>query len=221
MKRKEKEHLKADPFVHFFEQALAFFKHHRRTLLAGAGIALLLLVVILVAFFFSNLSTAAENKLYAKAFSIRNDNAMSVDQKIGKLQELKFRKGISSAGRLFLASLYYEKGDLANAEKALKEYSGSRIAIINDQKKSLEAQLLAAGGKSQEAIDLLKRMLDDKGTRMGKELVILTLAKIQARSQRQEEAVSSLKRIISEYPNTPAANEAQTLLNAAADPSAQ
>ena len=222
MKRKEKEHLKADPFVHFFEKALEFFKNKHRPILAAAGIVLLLVAVLIAAFFLTGLSAARENTLYASAFSIRNDATMSIDQKIAKLQELKFKKGISSAGRLFIASLYYEKGDLANAEKALSQYSGSRIAILNDQKKMLEAQVLITGGKSQEAIDLLKRMIDDKKTVLGKDLVILALAKIQTRSQRQDEAIASLKRIVSEYPNTSSAMEAQSLLkdSESADPSA-
>ena len=223
MKRKEKEHLKADPFVNFVEKAVTFLNNNRRSLLAGAGIALLLVIALLAVFFFTNLSTARENKLYASAFSIRSNTSMSIDQKIAKLQELKFKNGISSVGWLFIADLYYEKGDLSNAEKTLQQYSGSSIAIINDQKKTLEAQVLAAGGKSQEAMNLLKRMLEDKQTQIGKELIIMMLAKIQLKSLRQEEAVSSLKRIISEYPNTPSANEAQTLLSAseAADLAAQ
>jgi predicted negative regulator of RcsB-dependent stress response len=223
MKRKEKEHLKADPFVHFFEQAVVFFKKNRRLLLIGAGIALLVVIAFFTVFFFTNLSAAAENEVYANAFSIRGNSGMNIDQKIAKLQELKFKKGISSIGPLFIAALYYEKGDLANAEKALQQFSHSRIAIINDQKNTLEAQVLAAGGKSQEALTLLNRMLEDQETQMGKDLIILMMAKIQTKNLRSEEAVSSLKRIISEYPNTPSANEAQTLLGAstAADPAAQ
>ena len=223
MKRKEKEHLKADPFVNFFENVITLFRNNRRLILAGAGIALLLVIALLIVVFFTNLSAAGENKLYASAFSIRSNTNMSIDQKISKLQELKFKKGISSVGQLFIAALYYEKGDLPNAEKTLQQYSGSRIAIINDQKKTLEAQVLAAGGKSQEAMNLLNRMLEDKQTQMGNELIIMILAKIQTKSLRQEEAVSSLKRIISEYPNTPSANEAQNLLTAseAADQAAQ
>jgi len=221
MKRKEKEHLKADPFVHFFEQAIAFFKNNRRLILVAAGSVLLVAIIAAAVIFFGDLSTASENRLYASAFGIRNDAALSIEQKIAKLQELRFKKGISSAGRLFIASLYYEKGDLANAEKALQQYTGSRIAIINDQKKTLEAQVLAAGGKNREAMDLLKRMLDDKETVMGKELIILMLAKMQTQNQLKEEAVANLKRIVSEYPNTPSAQEAQTLLNAGTDPSAQ
>jgi predicted negative regulator of RcsB-dependent stress response len=214
MKRKEKEHLKADPFVHFFEKAITFFKNNRRLLLAGAGIALFLVIVMLAVFFFNNLSAAGENDLYASAFSIRSNSSLSIDQKIAKLQELKFKKGISSVGPLFIAALYFEKGDLANAEKTLGQFSGSRIAIISDQKTALEAQVMAAGGKIREAMDLLKRMLDDKETVMGRELIILMLAKMQTKNQLREEAAANLKRIVSEYPNTPSAQEAQTLLAA-------
>jgi predicted negative regulator of RcsB-dependent stress response len=213
MKRKEKEHLKADPFVHFVEKAINFLNNNRRLILVGAGGALLLVIVLLAVFFFTNLSAAGENKLFTSAFNIHNNTTMSIEQKISKLQELKFKKGISSVGYLFIAALYYQKGDLPNAEKTLRQFSGSSIAIINDQKKTLEAQVLAAGGKSQEAINLLNLMLEDKQTQMGKELIIMMLAKIQIKSLRQEEAVSSLKRIISEYPNTPSAQEAQTLLS--------
>jgi predicted negative regulator of RcsB-dependent stress response len=214
MKRKEKEHLKADPFVHFFEKAIEFFKHNRRLIFAAAGIVVLLVVILFAVFFFTGLSAAAENKLYASAYGIRNDASLGIDQKIAKLQELKFKKGISSAGRLFIAALYFEKGDLANAEKTLQQFTGSRLALINDQKTTLEAQVLASGGKNQQAMDLLKRMLEDKKTEMGKELILLMLAKIQTSSQRREEAVASLKRVISEYPNTPSAMEAQNLLSA-------
>jgi predicted negative regulator of RcsB-dependent stress response len=214
MKRKEKEHLKADPFVNFVEKAITLLNNNRRPILAGAGIALLLVITLVAMFFFTNLSATGENKLYASAYGIRTDTSMSIDQKIAKLQELKFKKGISSAGWLFIATLYYEKGDLPNAEKTLQQYSGSHIAVINDQKKTLEAQILAARGKSQEAMNLLNQMLEDKQTQMGKELIIMMLAKIQIKSQHQDEAISSLKRIISEYPNTSSANEAQTILSA-------
>jgi predicted negative regulator of RcsB-dependent stress response len=214
MKRKEKEHLKADPFVNFFETAYAFFKNNRRPILAGAGIVLLVAITLLAIFFFSNLSVAGENKLYASAFAIRNNSNLSIEQKIGKLQELKFKNGISSAGRIFIAALYYEKGDLANAEKALQQCPDSRIPIINDQKQLLSSRLLAAAGKNREAMDLLKRMAEDKKTAMNKEVILLLLAKLQAKNRLQEEADSTLKRIVNDYPNTASAMEAQNLLSA-------
>ena len=214
MKKKEKDHLKADPFINFFEKSIHYFLNNRRRILAAAGIAALAIVMLLAVFFFKNMSAASENKVYGEAFRVRNDEKMSVDQKIAKLQELKFKKGISAAGRLFIAALYYEKGDLQKAEAVLKESPASRIALLNDEKKTLTATILAAGGKVKEAESLLNGMLADKETVMAKELILLQLAKMQIGNQRQEEAAAGLKRILSEYANTPGAMEAQNLLTA-------
>jgi predicted negative regulator of RcsB-dependent stress response len=213
MKKKEKDHLKADPFVHFVEKTITFFRNNRRQIIAGAGIAALAVILLLAVFLFKNLSSAGENKIYAEAFRVRNDAKMSVDQKIAKLQEMKFKKGISAAGRLFIAALYYEKGDLAKTEAVLTEMPTSRIAMVNDEKHTLYAQVLAAGGKTAEAEGVLNRMLTDKKTAMAKELILMQLAKMQIKNQRKEEAAAAFKRIMSEYPETPSAMEAQNLLS--------
>jgi predicted negative regulator of RcsB-dependent stress response len=213
MKKKEKDHLKADPFVHFVEKTITFFRNNRRQIIAGAGIAALAVILLLAVFLFKNLSSAGENKIYAEAFRVRNDAKMSVDQKIAKLQEMKFKKGISAAGRLFIAALYYEKGDLAKTEAVLTEMPTSRIAMVNDEKHTLYAQVLAAGGKIAEAEGVLNRMLTDKKTAMAKDLILMQLAKMQIKNQRKEEAAAAFKRIMSEYPETPSAMEAQNLLS--------
>jgi len=214
MKKKEKDHLRADPFVHFFESSYAFFKRNRRVILQAAGIAALVIIALVALFFFRNLSAAGENRLYAEAFRVRTAANMTLDQKIAKLQGMEFRKGISAAGRLFLAALEYEKGDLQKAEAALAAMPSSRIALINDQKQTLYAQVLAAGGRTAEAESALNRMLTDKKTALAKELVLLQLADLQIKGKRNDEAASTLKRILSEYPDTPSAVQARTRLSA-------
>ncbi len=212
MKRKEKEHLKADPFVHFFETALALFKKNRKTLLLAGGLALLVAIVMLAVFLFQNLGSAAENNLYAEAFRIRTSETMSVDQKLARLQEMKFKKGISASGHLFIAALHCEKGDVPKAEAALARMPKSRVPIVNDEKHVLYAQVLAAGGKPKEAEAVLNRMLTDKKTATAKDQILLELAKLQVKDKRNAEAAATLKRIQSEYPNTSGAMEAQSLL---------
>jgi predicted negative regulator of RcsB-dependent stress response len=212
MKRKEKEHLKADPFVHFFEVTLAFFKKNRKPLLLSGGLILLVVIAILAVFLLQNLGSASENRLYAEAFRLRTSETMGADQKIAKLQEMKFKKGVSASGHLFLAALHYEKGDVAKAEAVLARMPKSRVAIVNDEKHMLYAQVLAAGGKPKEAEAVLDRMLTDKETVMGKDLVLLELAKLQVKGKRSAEAAATLKRIQSEHPNSHGAMEAQNLL---------
>ncbi len=212
MKKKEKEHLKADPFVHFFEKAFAFVKSNRRLLLAGAAAVLLVVLIVVAVFMFRNLSSSGENKLYAEAFRVRHDAKMTVEQKIASLQGMKFRNGISASGRLFLAALLYEKGDLATAESVLLAMPKSRVALLNDEKHLLYAQVLVASGKGGEAEAVLNRLLTDKKTVMAKEIVLLQLARMQLKGKRNAEAAASLQRVLSEYGGTPGAMEAQSLL---------
>jgi len=212
MKKKEKEHLKADPFVHFFEKTFAFVKINRRLLLAGAAAALLVVLILVAVFLFRNLSSSGENTLYAEAFRVRHDAKMTVEQKIAGLQGMKFRNGISASGRLFLAALLYEKGDLAKAESVLLSMPKSRVALLNDEKHLLYAQVLVADGKGSEAEAVLNRLLTDKKTVMAKEIVLLQLARMQLKGKRNAEAAAALQRVLSEYGGTPGAMEAQSLL---------
>lgn len=214
MKKKEKDHLRADPFVHFFETAITFFKENRRTILLAAGITVLVIIALGGLFLIQNLSSAGENRLYAEAFRVRTATNLTVDQKIAKLQGMEFRRGISAAGRLFLAALEYEKGDLPKAEAALAAMPASRVALINDQKQTLYAQVLAAGGRTAEAESALNRMLADKKIAMAKELILMQLADLQIKDKHNDEAASTLKRILSEYPDTPSAMQARNRLSA-------
>jgi predicted Zn-dependent protease len=133
---------------------------------------------------------------------------------------MKFKKGVSAAGRLFIAALYYEKGDLQKAGTLLQEFPACRVAMINDEKQVLAAQVLAAAGKSAEAEALLNQMLTDKKTTLGRELILMLRAKMQIKNRQNEKAASSLKQIMSEYPDTPSAMEAQNLLSTLAGDSA-
>ncbi len=218
MKKKEKEHLKTDPFIRFFETAFAFIRSHRRWIVMGAAAVALVVLTLLLLLLLSNLSSSGENALYAEAFRVRNDGQMTVDQKISALQGMRFKRGISASGRLFLAALHYEKGELAKAEAVLNAMPASRMGLLNDEKHTLYARVLAAGGRIAEAEAVLNRLLTEKKTVMARELILLQLAKLQQQDKRDGEAAATLQRILAEHPNTPGAMEAQNLLSAIEGP---
>jgi Uncharacterized protein conserved in bacteria len=218
MKKKEKEHLKTDPFIHFFETAFAFIKSHRRWIVMGAAAVALVVLTLLLLLLLGNLSSSGENALYAEAFRVRNDGKMTLDQKIAALQGMKFKRGISASGQLFLAALHYEKGEWTKAEAVLKAMPASRVGLLNDEKHVLHAQVLAAGGKNSEAEAVLNRLLAEKKTVMPRELILLQLARLQRQEGRGAEAAATLQRIIAEHGNTPGAMEAQNLLSAIESP---
>lgn len=218
MKKKEKEHLKTDPFIHFFESVFVFIRSHRRWIVMGAAVVALVILTLLLLLLLSNLSSSGENTLYAEAFRVRNDGKMTLDQKITALQGMKFKRGISASGQLFLAALHYEKGELAKAEAVLKAMPASRVGLLNDEKHALYARVLAAGGRSAEAEAVLNRLLAEKKTVVARELILLQLARLQRQDKRDAEAAATLQRILAEHPNTPGAMEAQNLLSAIESP---
>ena len=213
MKKREKEHLKTDPFIHFFEMAFVFIRNHRRWIVMGAAAVALVVLTLLLLLMFGNLSASGENALYAEAFRVRHDGKITLDQKITALQGMKFKRGISASGHLFLASLHYEKGELAKAEAVLTTMPASRLGLLNDEKLALYAQVLAARGKSSEAEAVLNRLLADKKTVLAPELILIQLAKLQQKENRDAEAVATLQRVLAEHPDTPGAMEAQNLLS--------
>jgi tetratricopeptide (TPR) repeat protein len=213
MKHQEKVHLREDPLLHFFEKALIFFQKYKREIVWGAGGIALVVLIAVVLLYFQGSTVASENKLLARGLEIKNSSGLSVDEKIGRLKNIRPKKGISSVIGLYVAQLYVEKGDYPNALDALRGAPSSRIRIVDDQKRLLEAQILQFEGKSKEAEDMLTLMLSDSQTEIARDFVLFQLAKLQARSGHKQEAVSTLQRMMADFPNSMFAMEARNLLD--------
>ncbi len=218
MKRKEKEHLKQDPFVHFVETALALLKRAHRAILYGVGAVAVVALVVLAVVVWGNVSASKDNEVFAAARKIRS-SAMSPEQKIEALKRLRPRRGTSAVVPLYIAGLYAEKGDPEQARAALREFRPSRIGWINDDKRLLEADLLAAAGKVPEAVALLDSLLADSDREVGGDRVLLAKARLLIRNERRREADSVLKKILAEYPESLGSMDARQLM-ASLEPSA-
>ena len=212
MKKKEREHLKEDPFQKFITQAMDILDKYKKYLFAGLAALVAIAVILLLAAFFRSHSISAENRLFSQAVAIKSDENLSVDQKIEKLSQLESKSGISAAVKLFLAALYFEKNDLPKSKEALASFSTSKINLLNDQKKLLEAEILISSGKKQEALELLNQLLADPKTEIAKDLILLKMAKIQVKNEQTETAVANLNKIVEEYPQSPFSSEARDLL---------
>ncbi len=212
MKKKERVHLKDDPFVDLVENAIQFFKRFRREILWGGGALLGVLVLVLALLLIRSSSWDKENRLLTQALEVRNDTGLTVDEKIERLKVLNAQRGIAAVTPLFVAQLYYEKGEFTHAHEALNKFSDSWIPLINDQKRMLEAEILSALGKDKEAQDILNLLLSAAETQLSKDYVLLNLAKMQMKSGHNSEARNSLRRIIGEFPNSLFAQDAQTFL---------
>jgi len=212
MKKKERAHLKEDPFINLFEKVIDKIRQFKREILFALGICLALGIIILVIIFFKSQSIANDNQLYSRALEIKNSTTLDSDQKIKELSQLENRSGISSSIHLFIASLYFEKGEFKKAEETLSHFRSSHLKIVDDQKKLLEAEILASSDQEREAIDILNKILADGKSELAKDFILLKIARIQIRINQNQSAITQLNKLVSEFPQSVYADEARTLL---------
>jgi predicted negative regulator of RcsB-dependent stress response len=212
MKKKEKVHLKEDPFQIFIEKTIEKLRKYSRIILTSF-IAIIIVIMIFLLLKYLNIgSISAENNLYSEAIKIQESKTLSLDEKINQLEQLKPRKGISSSIQLFLASLYFEKGDLIKSKEVLGNFQESDIQLINEKKTLLEAEILNASDKGTEALDQLHKMYTDPDCQITKDYLLLKMARIQIKTGQIETASINLKKITEEFPRSTYRQDAQELL---------
>jgi len=213
MKRKEREHLKEDPFQQFITTALEILRKYKKEIFLGIAAAVGVVLILVVMAIIQSYSISAENKLYAQAVNIKNDEKLSIEQKVEQLEQLESKGGISASIKLLLASLYFEKGDVQRAKEILDNFPTSKIKLLNDQKKLLQADILISSDKQDEALEILNQLLNDPRSEIANDFILLKMARVQAKTEQTETAVANLNKIIDEYPQSAYNYEARNLLN--------
>lgn len=213
MKKKEREHLKEDPFQHFIENTVETLRKYKKEISIGMGALVAIVLIVFLVVFLKSTSTSAENRLYSQAMAIQDSTSLTLDQKIERLSQLDTKSGISSDIKISLAALYFEKGDLAKAKEILEKFSGSKYKIINEKKLVMEAEILNATGKEKEALDILYKLFSDPKTEITKDFILLKMARIQVKTGQIDTATANLKKIEEDYPQSAYNQDVQTLLN--------
>jgi predicted negative regulator of RcsB-dependent stress response len=215
MKKKEREHLKEDPFQVFIQKTLGFLETFKKQILIGIAAAAVIIIAVFLISFLKAGTVSTNNRLYSEAQKILESDKFTLDQKIEKLNELDKKSGISSSISLSLAALYFEKGDVQKAKEALDKYPGSDYKMINDKKTLMEAEIMDASGKSKEALDMLYKIFSDAKSEVAKDFILLKMARIQLKTEKQDTAIANLKKLTDEYPQSYYLREAQALLKKA------
>ncbi len=213
MKKKEREHLREDPFQVFIQKTLEILQRFKKEIFIGVcGVAVIVIIVLGIAFLRSG-SVSSENRLYAEAMEIQNSETFTLDEKIGKLEQLENKSGISSSIHLSIAALYFEKGDIKKVKETLDNFPESKFKLINDKKTLLEAEVLKASGKDKEALDMFYKIFSDPKSEIAKDFILLKMARIQVKAGERETAAANLKKISEDFPQSPYSRDAQQLLS--------
>lgn len=212
MKKKERAHLKEDPFINFIERILDILKKFKKEIFIALGFCVAVIALVLIIMFIKSRSASLENQLYTEALEIKNSATLGLQQKISGLEAIKPRKGISAAIHIMLATLHFENNDYQKAAALIQESPASQIKLVNDQKTFLEAEILNATSKAPEAIGIMNKIFSDSKSEIPKDFILLRIAKIQVEAGQKESAITTLERLTGEYPGSFYSAEANTLL---------
>ncbi len=212
MKRKEREHLKEDPFANFIQLVIEKFEKFRREIFIISGVLVVIVLIIIAVLLLRSGSISKDNQNFASALEIWNSTTMTSDQKIEELSSLKKDKGISSVITFYMASLYYEKEDFLKAKEVLSEYKGNN-KLLDDQKKLLDAELYIALKEVKKGLDILHQLLSDSRSEITKDFLLLRIAKINIKEGLKKSAKENLIRLMNQFPQSIYTREAQVLLS--------
>jgi predicted negative regulator of RcsB-dependent stress response len=213
MKKKEREHLKEDPFQLFVEKVLTILRQYKKEIYIGFTILVVAVLTVAITGFIQSHTSMKENAIYSKALAISDAKNLTPDQKIEKMNQLDIGKGISSTITLMIAKIYLGKGDTEQATKSLKGFKGSQLKIIEDQKKMLDAEILNSSGKKKEAVDLLYKLYSDPEVKLQKDYLLLKIARIQADLSQVKSAITNLNKMKTDHPNSFYMSDVQQLLS--------
>ena len=213
MKRAEREHLKEDPFEIFIANILSQLKTYRKQITIGLIIAVALIAVTFVTLYFIHQADIKDNKMFMDGMKIVDAVALTNEQKIEELKALPLtHKGKSATLILNLANLYLMVGDKTAAQELLSKTPTLSIQVLEDQRQLLTSALLVEEGKTNEALDLLQKLLSDKSSTLNRDMLLFRMAELQLRIDNKEAAKEHYRRLIEEFPQSMFAYRAQQSL---------
>lgn len=219
MARITRRQLKRNELAETFGRTVDYVSHHRRgaTEAIAAGVAVLLLaagfllfrgwrersagrelseaIAILEAPLASDPAAATAARTFPTAAEREREAAQYLDSAA--------KKGGTRAGRAARVILAARSEKPADAVNVLTRVARDAELEVAAAAEIDAARLLAATGKSTEAIDRLKRAIESPQSAAPRDVLLFVLAETYEKSGSAADARSTYQRIVNDYPNSP------------------
>ena len=225
MARIKRKELKRNDLAETFGRTVDYVAHHRRgaTEAIGAAVA----VVLLAGGFFlfrgwrehqagKELSAALEilesplaSDAAAASAPRTFPNAEARESEAAKHLREAAKKGSTDAGRAATVILAARTEKSATAAETLTKVAREARFEVAAVAEIDAARLLAAEGKTTEAIDRLKRAIESPESSIPKDALLFALGETYEKAGSAADARATWQRIVNDYPNSPYRSEAQ------------
>jgi tetratricopeptide (TPR) repeat protein len=225
MARLKRKELKRNELAETFGRTVDYVSHHRRG--ATEAVAAVIAVLVLAAGFFlfrtwrahqagRELSAALEildSPLASDAAAATAPrtfpSAEARETEAAKHLREAAKKGSTEAGRAAKTILAARTDKPATAAETLARVAREGHAEVAAMAEVDAARLLAAEGKTTEAIDRLKRAIESPESTTPKDVLLFTLAETYEKAGSSADARATYQRLVNDYPNSPYRSEAQ------------
>jgi tetratricopeptide (TPR) repeat protein len=219
MARINRRQLKRNELAETFGRTVDYVSHHRRgaTEAIAAGVGILLLALGFIVFRGWRERSAGRELSEALAIleaPLASDPAAATasrtyptaaerDREANRLLEAAAKKGGTEAGKAarVIVAARAEKAD--DALKTLSKVARDSELEVAAVAEVGAARLLAATGKTAEAIERLKRGIESPQSAAPKDALLFVLAETYEKSGAAADARATYQRIVNDYPNSP------------------
>ena len=158
-------------------------------------------------------ATQNQDNAVKPKYTFKDDKA-KYEKSLSAFQDIASKYSGSRVGDLseyYAALSMNELGQTAEARSTLESVvSNSRFLQVKDLARNTLADLDLSSGKYDEAITLLKQILDQPSQDFPKEIVMLRLGQTLEKKGDLSAALDEYRKITSEYPGTSSASDAST-----------
>lgn len=225
MARIKRKELKRNDLAETFGRTVDYVSHHRRGATEAIGATLAILLLATGFFLFRGWREHRAGKELSLALEVLESplasdpaaasaprtfpSAEARESEAWKHLEVAAKKGSTGAGKAAAVILAARRtkppGAVETLSKAARDASPEVAAIAEID----AARLLAAEGKTTEAIDRLKRAIESPESSVPKDALLFTLAETYEKAGSAADARATYQRIVNDYPNSPYRSEAQ------------
>lgn len=228
MARITRRQLKRNELVETFGRTVDYVSHHRRGATEAIAAAVAVLLLAAGFFLFREWRERSAGRDLSEALAIleaplASDPAAATasrtfptaadrEREASRHLEAAAKKGGTEAGRAARVIVAARSDKTAEAVNVLTKVARDAQMEVAAAAEIDAARLLAAAGKTNEAIDRLKRGIESAAP---KDALLFVLAETYEKAGAAADARATYQRLVNDYPNSPYRTDARTKLGAA------
>jgi tetratricopeptide (TPR) repeat protein len=231
MARITRRQLKRNELAESFGRTVDYVSHHRRGATEAIAAAVAVLLLAAGFFLFRGWRERSAGRELSEALAILEaplasdpaaataartfPSAADREREASRHLDAAAKKGGTEAGRAARVIVAVRSEKPAEAVNVLTKVARDAQMDVAAAAEIGAARLLAASGKTTEAIDRLKRGIESPQSAAPKDALLFVLAETYEKAGAAADARATYQRLVNDYPNSPYRTEARTKLGAA------